>query len=363
MNRILCSALLVLGFGGVAHAASLDVSDRAAYTSAHRALATALRDELRAGRNEAAVVADLAQHGREMPLREICASCEATASRVGDAYEPGVWLYQPAASASNARRAEPLIAFPPAGDDKAWTTVEALGSDGRWITLDAHKAPDVPVIVVRVNGRLSFEKQIAGANAMLRAAGLQRAGSTAGDAAPAAANGAKAGSGHWTTRLDMIRLNDDEEPWVSGSAEVYAITAGILPGNQAQVTIVDMPYLDNDGHTYYPRQVLLDWNDYSYGAANVLLYEHDDNTNYQELVGLIIQAIGQAGTLAGYSQAGAIAEIAGRIVAAMPSGWFSNDDDYVDSIYTIQKYETATRWGAAGNAQVTYVPYELPLNN
>lgn len=355
LRSILCGLVAIAGFPGIVSAATLDVSDPAAYTAAHRALAGALHDDLQLRGSAADVQASLIRHGREMPLRELCARCDTVARTLGaaDAYEPGVWLYQPTAG-SAARGGELLIAFPPAGDDRRWTSVDALTADGRWISLDANKAPDAQVLVVRVNGALSFERQIDKANAMLREAGLQT------PAAPVAS--AKAGSGHWTTRLESIRLNDDEEPWVSGAAEVYAITAGVLPGNQAQVAIVDMPYLDHDGTTYYPRQILLDWNQYSYGAANVLLYEHDDNTNYQTLVGLIIQAIGQGGSLAGYPAVQAIAEIAARIVAAMPSGWFSNDDDYVDSIYTIEKARGETRTGAAGNARVTYIPYELPAN-
>ncbi|HSX58660.1 MAG TPA: DUF3103 family protein [Tahibacter sp.] len=351
LRSIVCGLVAIAGISGAAAAARLDVSDPVAYTAAHRALAVALRDDLQSRGTAAQVQSDLVRHGREMALRELCARCGATAKSLGadDAYEPGVWLFQGQEAA--ARDSQVLIAFPPAGDDKAWTTVDALTLDGRWVQLDARTPPAARVLVVRVNGALSFERQIDMANAQLREAGLQTA------AAPSAK-----GSGHWTTRLESIRLNDDEEPWVSGAAEVYAITAGILPGNQAQVTIVDMPYLDHDGTTYYPRQVLLDWNQYSYGAANVLIYEHDDNTNYQTLVGLLIQAIGQGGSLAGYPAVQAIAEIAARIVAAMPAGWFSNDDDYVDSIYTIEKTRGETRYGAGGNVYVNYIPYELPTN-
>ena len=289
-----------------------------------------------------------------MALRELCANCTDTARAIGadDVYEPGVWLYEPT-TAATARSSEVLIAFPPSGDDKQWRTVPALDSSGRWIALDAHTPPKLPVLVLRINGALSFGNQIERANELLRQAGLQQ---------PVTRAAALNGSGRWTTRLESIRLNDDEEPWVSGAAEVYAITAGVLPGNSPQIAVVDMPYLDHDGTTYYPRQVLLDWSQYSFGVANVLLYEHDDNTNYQQLVTLIIQAVGQGGSLFGQPEVAAIAEIAARIVAAMPAGWFSNDDDYVDSLYSVEKTRGETRYGARGNALVSYIPYELPSN-
>jgi hypothetical protein len=351
MRKLLMACLWTIAAAPLpALAASLDVADPKAYTTAHRELASALQRELH-GERLGAALADLNLHQRELPLRELCARCDDAAKRVGadGAYEPSAWLHQPAGAES--RAAQTLIAFPPAGDERAWTHVDALTLDGRWIALDVERAPDVPVIVLRVNGKLAFAKQVERANAMLREAGLQHETPLA------------KGTNHWTTRLEMIHLGDDEEPWISGAAEVYAITSGVLPANQPQVRIVDLPYLDHDGRAYYPRQVILDWANYSYGVANIQLYEHDDNTNYQQLVTLLIQAIGQGGSLAGYPVVQAIAEIAARIVQAMPSGWFSNDDDYVDSLYSVEKYETEyNRFGARGNARVTYIPYELPPN-
>jgi hypothetical protein len=225
---------------------------------------------------------------------------------------------------------------------------------GKWLSLDAHVPPNQPTLVVRINGRLSMEKQLAQANELLRAAGLQ-------NALPNFSQ--PKGTGHWTTRLDGIWLDNDEEPWISGAAEVYAITSGVLPGNQPQIQVVDMPYLDNEHHTYYPQQIVLDWANYSYGVASVLLYEHDDNTNYKQLVTVLISAVGAGASLAGYPQVTAVTEIANRIVAAMPDDWFTNDDDYVDSFYTIEKTRgSGGRWGAAGNAWISYTPYELPPN-
>ena len=47
----------------------------------------------------------------------------------------------------------------------------------------------------------------------------------------------------------------------------------------------------------------------------------------------------------------------------MPAGWFSNDDDYVDSFYTLEKGRTYTNLrGVSGNATVTLTPYYLQPN-
>ena len=44
----------------------------------------------------------------------------------------------------------------------------------------------------------------------------------------------------------------------------------------------------------------------------------------------------------------------------MPSSWFSNDDDYVDSYYTLEKDRGyVNHVGAADDATVTLSPYQL----
>jgi hypothetical protein len=55
-----------------------------------------------------------------------------------------------------------------------------------------------------------------------------------------------------------------------------------------------------------------------------------------------------------------IGQVATAILQAMPAGWFSNDDDYVDSFYTIERGRTYDNHrGAANNATVTLSPYLL----
>jgi len=340
---LLCATLVPLAV----QARSLDISSAATYTSAHRQLAESLRQEFR-GRGARAALNALANNGNaEIPLTQLCQRCAATVEQVGaaDTFEPSVWLYMPAHAAGNA-----VIAFPPAGDDKTWRSIDALTMDGRWISLPVDKAPDRPVFVLRVNGELSFHKQVEAANAALRDMGMQVDLS------------ATATSGHWTTRFESIRLNDDQEPWISGAAEIYAVTSGVLAGNQPQLQIVDLPYLDQDGQTYYPRQIVLDWANYNYGVANIQFFEHDDNTNYQQLVVELANAVAAGGTLFGQPEVTALAEIAARIIQAIPANWFSNDDDYVDSLYTVEKMGSETRYGAGGNVLVNYIPYELPTN-
>ena len=55
-----------------------------------------------------------------------------------------------------------------------------------------------------------------------------------------------------------------------------------------------------------------------------------------------------------------IAEIGGAILKAMPTSWFANDIDYIDSYYLLQRGQAyQDRMGAANNAKVTLTPITL----
>ncbi len=52
--------------------------------------------------------------------------------------------------------------------------------------------------------------------------------------------------------------------------------------------------------------------------------------------------------------------MATAILQAMPANWFSNDDDYIDTFYTLEKGRTYTGYrGAAQNATISLEPYTL----
>jgi hypothetical protein len=253
-----------------------------------------------------------------------------------------------------------LVAYAPSGDEDTWTEIPAFTLDGRSVSLDPKTPPAVPVIVIETNGSLAMQQNIARANLRLQQLGLQR---TPEVKAQLRARTLAATTGRWTMRLDQIRLQDDKESWFSRT-KIYAITSGVLSNNRPEIQIVDMPYIADDKITYYPHQIILDWTDYDYQAANILLYEHDDNMSYQSLVEALVSAVGAAGSLAGYPVVQAIAEIANRIIAAMPSSWFTNTDDYVDAFYTLEKGRTYTNYvGVSNNATVTLTPYYLAPNN
>lgn len=249
------------------------------------------------------------------------------------------------------------VAYSPAGKKKQWKTVEAFDRQGHIYQLDAHKAPAQPVLIVGLNGREAMRAGTAYLNKVLQEKGMQ--GKTpALSTAPSFASATPTYID--TTKLDYIRLKNDQEPWISGAAEMYAIVSGVQP-NQAKagLTIVDMPYLDYDNTDYRPNQILVFWSEYRYAAANIQLFEHDDNTNYKDLAIALVDGVNAILGVFAPTYA-VIGQVAGAILKAMPANWFSNDDDYVDSFYTLEKSKTYTNYlGAGNNATVTLSPYRL----
>jgi hypothetical protein len=241
------------------------------------------------------------------------------------------------------------VAYVPAGKHKTWTSVEAFDRAGHSMLLDARKAPSQPVLIAGIDRKEDQRAGLAVVNERLQLAGLQ---------APAARTAATTTMD--TTKLTRITLKDDEEPWILGAAEIYAVVSGVQPDQaQAALTVVDMPYLDYDGTVYSPNQIMIFWNGYRYGAANIQLFEHDDNTNYHDLAIALSQGV--TTILGAFAPTYAvIGQVATAILQAMPSSWFTNDDDYVDSFYTLEKDRSYVNYvGAANNATVTLVPYSL----
>ena len=118
-----------------------------------------------------------------------------------------------------------LFSFAPEGEEKNWSVVEAYTIDKKLVLLDAEKAPEQTVIVIETNGFETLKKEVAYMNKYLQEEGVQneRLAKTKMEFSPVSPRNA----GLETSKLDKTRLNHDEEPWISGAAEVYAITSGI----------------------------------------------------------------------------------------------------------------------------------------
>ncbi len=245
---------------------------------------------------------------------------------------------------------EPLVAYVPSGDEKSWSAIEAFDSAGNPVYLDVDKAPARPVLVVEAD---PVKAKNAGLKVMRKAladADLQSAPRVAASTAPLK-----------TSILKKIRLKDDQEPWLLGAAEVYAVVAGVNPSrDEPVVDIVDMPYLDYDNTDYTPNQILVYWDRYRWGAVDVVMIEQDDNVNYKELSALLIEALKLGFTAGGVPEALPFLDLGGRIVKALPDSWMTNNDDYLDTFYTLEQDQVYHQYpGAAGNAVIDLEPKEI----
>ncbi|MFB7497074.1 DUF3103 family protein [Streptomyces sp. NPDC056161] len=230
-----------------------------------------------------------------------------------------------------------------AGSDEDAATVTAYDSRGRAHTLDARTAPRHPVYVIDIDGSKALS---AGLDVLDRE--LARQGLTSATARPSTR---AAGAGFWTTRINQVRLSDDEEPWIKGDAEIYTLVTGFGQDGKVRVDPVDMPYLDNDGVTYSPNQILVNWSLYKYDLADAVMMEDDGSTNYQELAKAI------ASVLLTVVDQGVYIPLVNAVLDALPDSWWTDDPDYVDSWYTLAQGDTGTRYGARGNGWMTLEPY------
>ncbi|NUT95000.1 MAG: DUF3103 family protein [Saccharothrix sp.] len=235
------------------------------------------------------------------------------------------------------RGVAPLVASSPA-DDEA-TTVTAHDRAGRRVALPADRVPARPVYLVEVDTTTALAK---GAE-VLRSTLSQHGLSPTAAVAPA--------SGYWATKLTSIRLEDDKEPWHKGDSEIFAINAGFGLDGKVAVDTVQLPYLDEDGKTYYPNQLLVHFSGYKYNLADLVMMEEDGGTNYRDLALALAQA------LLTIVDGGAYIPLVNAIINALPDSWWTDDPDYVDSWYTLSTATSGTLRGAAGNGTMTVTPY------
>ncbi|TKG02572.1 DUF3103 domain-containing protein [Vibrio lentus] len=272
----------------------------------------------------------------------------------------------------------PLFAFEPSGDDSNWQYIEAYDVYGQVHELDVYQTPDVPVFVIDSNGAEELK-----AGLMAMQSDMQKLGTTTqiNSDSKTDASMSKAQKQTFlgkatrsmtmsepeelnTTQLSKIRLAIDREPWISGKAEIYAIVTGVDSSRiEPQIDLVEMPYLDYDKQTYYPNQTVIFWPRYRWGAADMILMEHDDGTDYKALAKLLVQAAEEIlkmipdPEVQGYA---IIPQITGKIIDVIPDGVLVNDDDFVDVYYTLmQNTPYVDRPGAGGNAVASFTPVTI----
>jgi Protein of unknown function (DUF3103) len=240
--------------------------------------------------------------------------------------------------AALSRGVAPLVAAAPS-DDQA-TAITAYDPAGGQVTLDADRVPQRPVLVVEVD------------TARALPLGLRVVEQTLAARQVGPANGGAAlTGGYWATKVNAVRLSDDKEPWIKGDAEIFTIVSGFGLDGHPKVDIVQVPYLNNDGTTYHPNQLLVHFSAYKYNLVDAVMMEDDGDTNYLQLA----QAI--AAALLTIVDAGTYIPLVSAILNAIPTSWWTDDPDYVDSWYTLATSSSSRLYGAAANGWMDVSPY------
>ncbi|WP_406044901.1 DUF3103 domain-containing protein [Micromonospora sp. NBC_00898] len=250
-------------------------------------------------------------------------------------------LAHPDMRAALLRGEAPVVAATPTDDVPA--SVTAYDRTGATVLLDATRLPQRPVLLVEVDTTRALSLGLSVMRAELAGRGVVDSARSASTATTA--------SGYWATKVNAVRLNDDMEPWIKGDAEIYSVVAGFGLDGKPKVDLVQMPYLNNDGTTYYPNQLLVHFSAYKYNLADAVMMEDDGDTNYQALAAAIASA------LLVIVDGGAYQPLVSAILNAIPTSWYTDDPDYVDSWYTLSTGSSGRLYGAAGNGWLDVVPY------
>ncbi|KPI15846.1 Protein of unknown function DUF3103 [Actinobacteria bacterium OV450] len=241
-------------------------------------------------------------------------------------------------------------------DDHA-SKITAYDAKGRAHTLDAHSAPRQAVYVVdldtarsRVAGMEILQDELAKNG--LAASKSDRSKVTDSPGRSKARDSAASGDkGFWATKIKEIQVSDVQEPWYKGEADVFALVAGYGMDGKARVDAVDMPYLDWANTVYKPGQILVNWSNYKFNTADVILWEDDGDINYkalaQSLSAILLTVTDQA----------AFVPLAAAVINAMPDSWWTDDPDYVESWYSLTKDSTGSLRGVSDRGSMTVEPY------
>lgn len=261
----------------------------------------------------------------------------------------------------------PLFAFEPEGAESEWQYIEAYDIDGNLHYLDVYDIPERPVLVVDTNNREELKAGLALMRDEFKALQSSEPSEKVKPAPYAMLRAAAEPTEINTTILKKIQLKDDHEPWISGKAEIYAIVSGVSPSrDEPTIDVIEMPYLDYAEQSYPANQIMVFWDRYRWGAADIILMEQDDKTDYKQLAQTILKAASDFLATIPDKEAQTyliIPQMTSAIIALLPDDLFVNDDDFVDVFYTIMEdTEYTGHSGAGNNATADFAPLIIQKN-
>jgi len=170
--------------------------------------------------------------------------------------------------------------------------------------------------------------------------------------------------------LNTLELSDVKEPWIKGAAEIYAVISYIGKDGKGASEIIDFPSVDKKNVRYDLRQIVHMWKQNYYQISNISFFEHDSRYDYSSLAKIFVTAASavvsavvnptQTTTIA---VTAIVSELANKVIDALPTGALTDDDDFADTVNTIEKYQPGSRGGVSGNAKLEMSFYQVKLND
>ncbi|MCX6131283.1 MAG: DUF3103 family protein, partial [Proteobacteria bacterium] len=121
---------------------------------------------------------------------------------------------------------------------------------------------------------------------------------------------------------------------------------------------------------YDVRLIAHVWNKNHYQIVNISFFEHDSGHDYSTLVkAFITAAAGVATSVIDPTQVTTLAvatvvhTLADAVVDALPKGTLTDDDDFIDSVNTVEKFKSEQRNGAGGKSKVKFSHYNIMINH
>ncbi len=171
-----------------------------------------------------------------------------------------------------------------------------------------------------------------------------------------------------TLMLETVKFKDVSEPWAAGAAEIYVIVTYYGSDGQVKADIVELDPVDETNTVYNLHQIIHTWTANRYTIVNLVFFEHDSG-DYSSVATAAVTAASTAATTlidptmtTAAAVAPAVSQLASAIVTSMDSSVWTNDDDYLDTLNTVERGITGEHTGVKSNVTAGFVPYTLQAN-
>lgn len=159
-------------------------------------------------------------------------------------------------------------------------------------------------------------------------------------------------------KLETLKFEDINEPWIKGRAEVYAVVSFIDKDGTGKTELYDFPTVDYAKTEYRLDQLIHSFEKNRYRPINIAFFEKDSNMHYAELLQLFTDSASSINVIASSDRmilVNANSKLAKKIIQALPQKLARDDDDFIDSINTIENHKDSDfRHGVGGNVTAKF---------